>query len=254
MFKHKKTTLTPYMHLYEGIPGNMDNIIERTGWRSVRRTVSTFKLHCVSHTSRHQDVTWTVFMSYILCHSTWGSGKCVFWTCAPQQNLVSPRLYKMISHFPLRSSTSPSAVRSHRSHGNTWSSGSSGPAPVPPGPPSSACPSASLRTSTRLQCQSRLGNPVRTSRRSWTRTRRPRGTLARTQTRHVCRDRRESWAFCSLTCKLWPIVLQKKIVGETLNVLSNFVSKVHNEPLNSIFHFSFFFWWNQWVRRHLNIR
>lgn len=91
---------------------------------------------------------------------------------------------KLVLHFPLRSSTSPSAVRSHLSHKNTWTSGPSG--SVPPRPPSSARPSSTSRTSTRLQCQSRLGYPVRASRCSRIRTIPPSGSLARTRTGHTC--------------------------------------------------------------------
>lgn len=82
-------------------------------------------------------------------------------------------------HFPLRSVTSPSAARSHLSHRKTCVSGSSGLDPDP---------SASLRTSTRLQCQSRFGHPAWASSRSRTRTRRPRELSTWTRTGHACQD------------------------------------------------------------------
>lgn len=83
---------------------------------------------------------------------------------------------KIISRFPLRSSTSPSAVRSHLSHKNTCVSEPSG---------LGSWPLTCWRSSTLLQCQSKLGNPVCTSSWSRTRTTRPSGPLGLTRTRHV---------------------------------------------------------------------
>lgn len=87
---------------------------------------------------------------------------------------------KRHSHFPLRSSTSPSAGCSHLSHRNTCVS------------ESDPWLLDSLQTSTLLQCQSRFGNLVWTSSRSRTRIRRPRGLLAWTRTGHTCEHDRKT--------------------------------------------------------------